>query len=108
MRSKWSLARDCHDGNSKHTKLGAGRRSRLGCDRSRGYLYLKNPQTKAYHGFRFNLDFFAAAGDGTWWHDHRFPGGVAFTANATGHMKRSWTGTANRAGITEDGRSHRQ
>lgn len=32
-------------------------------------------------------DFFAAAGDGTWWHDHRFPGGVAFTANATGHMK---------------------
>lgn len=51
------------------------------------YLYLKHPQTKTYHGFRFNLDFFAAAGDGTWWHDHRFPGGIAFTANATGHMK---------------------
>lgn len=51
------------------------------------YLYLKHPKTGAYHGFRFNLDFFAAAGDGTWWHDHRFPGGVAFTANATGHMK---------------------
>lgn len=51
------------------------------------YLYLKNPQTGAYHGFRFNIDFFASAGDGTWWHDHRFPGGVAFTANATGHMK---------------------
>lgn len=51
------------------------------------FLYLKHPQTKAYHGFRFNLDFFAAAADGTWWHDHRFPGGVAFTANATGHMK---------------------
>jgi hypothetical protein len=56
------------------------------------YLYIKHPQTKAYHGFRFNLDFFAAAGDQTWWHDHRFPGGVAFTANATGHMKafREW------------------
>jgi len=51
------------------------------------YLYLKNPQTGAYHGFRFNIDFFAAAGDGTWWHDHRFPGGIAFTANAVGHMK---------------------
>jgi len=51
------------------------------------YLYLRHPQTKAYHGFRFNLDFFAIAGDGTWWHDHRFPGGIAFTANVTGHMK---------------------
>lgn len=51
------------------------------------FLYLKHPQTGAYHGFRFNLDFFAGAGDGTWWHDHRFPGGIAFTANATGHMK---------------------
>lgn len=53
---------------------------------SSDYLYLKNPVTGDYHGFRFNLDFFAAAGDGTWWHDHRFPGGIAFTANATGHM----------------------
>ena len=42
---------------------------------------------KHYHGFRFNLDFFAAAADGMWWHDHRFPGGIAFTANATGHMR---------------------
>lgn len=51
------------------------------------YLYLRHPQTRAYHGFRFNIDFFATAGDGTWWHDHRFPGGIAFTANAAGHMK---------------------
>ena len=51
------------------------------------YLYMKNPQTGAYHGFQFNIDFFAAAGDGSWWHDHRFPGGIAFTANAAGHMK---------------------
>ena len=51
------------------------------------YLYLRHPQTGAYHGFRFNIDFFAAAGDGTWWQDHRFPGGIAFTANAVGHMK---------------------
>jgi hypothetical protein len=51
------------------------------------YLYLKNPLTLAYHGYQFNIDFFAAAGDGSWWHDHRFPGGIAFTANAVGHMK---------------------
>ena len=29
---------------------------------------------------------FACAGDGRWWHDHRFPGGIAFTANSPGHM----------------------
>jgi hypothetical protein len=56
------------------------------------YLYMRHPDTRDYVGFRFNIDFFAAAGDGRWWHDHRFPGGVAFTANATGHMKafREW------------------
>ena len=67
---------------------------------SSDYLYLKNPQTGVYHGFRFNIDFFATAGDGTWWHDHRFPGGIAFTANAAGHMKcfMDW--------YTEPGRDH--
>jgi hypothetical protein len=62
------------------------------------YLYLRHPQSGGYHGFRFNLDFFAAAGDGTWWHDHRFPGGIAFTANATGHMKAfmDWYAEPNR------------
>ncbi len=53
------------------------------------FLYLKNPADELYYGFQFNLDFFAAAGDQRWWHDHRVPGGIAFTANATGHM-RAW------------------
>lgn len=53
------------------------------------YLYLKSPHDDFYYGFRFNLDFFAAAGDGRWWHDHRCPGGIAFTANSIGHM-RQW------------------
>ena len=62
------------------------------------YLYLKQPATEAYCGFRFNIDFFAAAGDGEWWHDHRFPGGIAFTANATGHMKAfmEWYGESGK------------
>lgn len=52
------------------------------------FLYLKNPDDGSFYGFRFNADFFACAGDGRWWHDHRFPGGIAFTANSTGHMIR--------------------
>ena len=56
------------------------------------YLYLKHPTDGNFYGFRFNADFFACAGDGRWWHDHRFPGGIAFTANSTGHMisNREW------------------
>lgn len=52
------------------------------------FLYLRNPFDSNFYGFRFNADFFACAGDGRWWHDHRFPGGIAFTANSTGHMMR--------------------
>lgn len=52
------------------------------------FLYLKNPIDGGFYGFQFNADFFACAGDGRWWHDHRFPGGIAFTANSTGHMMR--------------------
>jgi hypothetical protein len=52
------------------------------------FLYLRNPIDGNFYGFRFNLDFFACAGDGRWWHDHRFPGGIAYTANSTGHMMR--------------------
>jgi len=52
------------------------------------FLYLRNPHDGAFYGFQFNADFFACAGDGRWWRDHRFPGGIAFTANSTGHMMR--------------------
>jgi hypothetical protein len=50
-------------------------------------LYLRRPDG-SYCRFGVNLDFFAVQGDGRWWHDHRIPGGIAFTANATGHMAR--------------------
>lgn len=52
------------------------------------FLYLRNPDDGGFYGFQFNADFFACAGDGRWWRDHRFPGGIAFTANSTGHMMR--------------------
>lgn len=56
-------------------------------DVSSDYLYLRCPNDDKYYGFQFNLDFFACAGDRRWWHDHRFPGGIAFTANSTGHFR---------------------
>jgi hypothetical protein len=69
-------------------RRGARRKNTVTSD----FLYLKHPSDGRFYGFRFNADFFACAGDGRWWHDHRFPGGVAFTANSTGHMiaNREW------------------
>jgi len=51
-------------------------------------LYLENPSDGTFAQFSFSVDFFAAAGDGRWWHDHRVPGGISFTANSVGHMRR--------------------
>lgn len=67
----------------------ARRGHRHGNPVSSDFLYLRSPKTQddLFYGYQFNLDFFAAAGDGRWWHDHRLPGGVGFTANSTGHMR---------------------
>ena len=51
-------------------------------------LYIRNPNDGTYVRFTFTVDFFGAQGDGRWWHDHRVPGGLAFTANSAGHMVR--------------------
>jgi hypothetical protein len=58
------------------------------------WLYLRHPETKKILKFTFSVDFFAAAGDRRWWHDHRAPGGIAFTANSLGHMakQQEWYG----------------
>ena len=72
---------------------GADRRQQSGENSvSSDFLYLPHPTEGVFYGFQFNVDFFAAAGDGLWWHDHRIPGGIAFTANSTGHMRyfRDW------------------
>jgi len=34
------------------------------------------------------VNYFSAQGDGRWWHDHRFPGGMAYSMNSVGHMAR--------------------
>ena len=51
------------------------------------YLYLRHPTEGTFFGFKYNVDYFAAAADKRWWHDHRVPGGIAFTANSPGHMR---------------------
>lgn len=35
------------------------------------------------------VNYFGAQGDGRWWHDHRIPGGFAFSVNSVGHMVKS-------------------
>ena len=58
------------------------------------WLYLRHPKTNNLVKFVFSIDFFATAGDRRWWHDHRIPGGIAFTANSLGHMakREEWYG----------------
>lgn len=41
------------------------------------------------------INYFASHADGRWWHDHRFPGGIAFSLNSVGHMVKS--GVINKA-----------
>lgn len=35
------------------------------------------------------VNYFSSQGDGRWWQDHRFPAGIAFSANSIGHMVKS-------------------
>lgn len=35
------------------------------------------------------VNYFCSQGDKRWWHDHRFPGGMAFSVNSVGHFVRS-------------------
>jgi hypothetical protein len=39
--------------------------------------------------WKVGVNYFSAQGDGRWWHDHRIPGGIAFSMNSVGHMART-------------------
>lgn len=48
---------------------------------------------RSHHGdetrrWEVGVNFFSAQGDGRWWRDHRFPGGIAYSMNSVGHMAR--------------------
>jgi len=42
-----------------------------------------------YFEWRVGVNYFSSQGDQRWWHDHRIPGGMAFSMNSVGHMARS-------------------
>ncbi|WP_080886519.1 hypothetical protein [Nitrospira japonica] len=53
-------------------------------------LYLEIPgNSKTTWKWPTGINYFAAHGDGRWWHDHRIPGGIAFSINSIGHMVKS-------------------
>jgi hypothetical protein len=76
-------------------------RDLVGNDLTMEYLYLRSPVDKALFRFKVILDFFASAGDRRWWHDHRFPGGLAFTLNSLGHMLRTREWYENKIDLLE-------
>jgi hypothetical protein len=41
-----------------------------------------------YRRWKVGANLFASQADGRWWHDHRIPGGLAFSMNSVGHMAR--------------------
>lgn len=47
------------------------------------------------------INYFAAHADGRWWHDHRIPGGIAFSLNSVGHLVKSGKLTTGLAGLRE-------
>ncbi len=51
-------------------------------------LTIARAERSEYRQWKVGVNLFAAQGDGRWWHDHRIPGGVAFSMNSVGHMAR--------------------
>lgn len=56
-------------------------------------LTLEIPATgseqKAWYEWLVGANYFSSQGDMRWWHDHRIPGGLAFSMNSVGHMARN-------------------
>jgi hypothetical protein len=51
-------------------------------------LAIQNGGEPERREWKVGVNFFAAQGDGKWWRDHRFPGGIAYSMNSVGHMAR--------------------
>lgn len=53
-------------------------------------LFLEKPGTKrTTWKWLAGVNYFCAQGDQRWWHDHRIPGGMAFSVNSVGHLVKS-------------------
>jgi hypothetical protein len=60
-------------------------------------LRIEREERREYRAWQVGVNLFAAQGDGRWWHDHRIPGGLAFSMNSVGHMARKLAEAAARA-----------
>jgi hypothetical protein len=49
----------------------------------------ESPDEDSFYEWFVGVNVFASAGDKRWWHDHRMPGGIAFSMNSVGHMARN-------------------
>lgn len=62
-------------------------------DQDRIYLDSVELDLPSKRGRRLRWDvgvnYFSAQADGRWWHDHRIPGGLAFSMNSVGHLVMS-------------------
>jgi hypothetical protein len=52
-------------------------------------LEINSPGRVEWRTWKVGVNYFSAQGDGRWWHDHRIPGGMAFSMNSVGHMART-------------------
>lgn len=53
-------------------------------------IYLQKPGVRLTTWKWFaGVNYFCAQGDKRWWHDHRIPGGMAFSVNSVGHLVKS-------------------
>lgn len=52
------------------------------------FLELEDGRREAWKWY-CGVNFFGSGGDQRWWHDHRFPGGIAFSVNSVGHMVKA-------------------
>jgi hypothetical protein len=53
-------------------------------------IYLQKPGSRlTTWKWQTGVNYFCAQGDGRWWHDHRIPGGMAFSVNSVGHLVKS-------------------
>lgn len=53
-------------------------------------MFLEKPGTmRTTWKWLAGVNYFSAQGDKRWWHDHRIPGGMAFSVNSVGHLVKS-------------------
>ncbi|MBK8270385.1 MAG: hypothetical protein IPK83_19655 [Planctomycetes bacterium] len=52
------------------------------------WLEVPGPAKRTWE-WKVGVNYFSSQGDQRWWHDHRIPGGMAFSMNSVGHFVKS-------------------